>query len=204
MIRCRGKWSRCVAPGDSDEQGQDRGRYDELPSEQLIALLEKRDRQKKLDLVWERDPAVRDGLVHRSTVGKSGKNLCDAVAAERIRRLDVSDDPTTPVSTRRSPDLRMHQLKGGHRLRPDIRRSLGCAGDVTRPTDHAARAAIWWEHVIDEVTLRLVERVDNALVAHRPILAPRLYPCLGSGGAMRVHARLFQSAYCSLPLGAWA
>ncbi len=36
------------------------GRYEGLSREQMIALLEKRDRQKKLGLVWERDEIEAD------------------------------------------------------------------------------------------------------------------------------------------------
>ena len=56
MVQFGGRWSGCVARGDSYEKGK----YDGLPREQLIALLEKRDRQKKLGLVWERDEIEAD------------------------------------------------------------------------------------------------------------------------------------------------
>ena len=45
-----------MASGDSNEKAK----YDGLSREQLIALLEKRDRQKKLGLVWERDEIEAD------------------------------------------------------------------------------------------------------------------------------------------------
>ena len=59
-----------------DEEGEG-GRYAGLSREQLVALLERRDRQKKLGLVWERDEieadraleaefVVADLLPHRS------------------------------------------------------------------------------------------------------------------------------------------
>ena len=34
------------------------GKYDHLSKEQLVALLEEREKEKRLGLVWERDPAL--------------------------------------------------------------------------------------------------------------------------------------------------
>ena len=48
----------------TDETGN--GRYGDLSREQLIALLEKRDRTKKLGLVWERDEIEADHARNRS------------------------------------------------------------------------------------------------------------------------------------------
>jgi adenine-specific DNA-methyltransferase len=44
----------------TDGEGRGAGKYDDLSQERLIALLEKRDREKKLGLVWERDEIVPD------------------------------------------------------------------------------------------------------------------------------------------------
>ena len=44
------------------------GKYDELGREQLIALLEKRDREKKLGLVWERDEIEADAAIDQNFV----------------------------------------------------------------------------------------------------------------------------------------
>ena len=41
--------------------GDGSGKYDGLTRQQLVALLEKRDRVRKLGLVWERDEIERDG-----------------------------------------------------------------------------------------------------------------------------------------------
>ena len=55
-------------------------KYDDLPREQLIELLKKRDRTKKLGLVWERDEIEADNAVD-----------ADFVAATIIP--DLSDKP---------------------------------------------------------------------------------------------------------------
>lgn len=44
------------------------GKYDDLGREQLIALLEKRDREKKLGLVWERDEIEADAAIDQNFV----------------------------------------------------------------------------------------------------------------------------------------
>lgn len=44
------------------------GKYDDLGREQLVALLEKRDREKKLGLVWERDEIEADAAIDRNFV----------------------------------------------------------------------------------------------------------------------------------------
>lgn len=51
-----------VASGGRRDRG-DVGKYDGLAPERLVALLEGRDRQKKLDLVWERDEIEADRAV---------------------------------------------------------------------------------------------------------------------------------------------
>ena len=43
-------------------------KYDDLPREQLIELLKKRDRTKKLGLVWERDEIEADNAVDANFV----------------------------------------------------------------------------------------------------------------------------------------
>lgn len=48
--------------------GQGMGKYDDLPREQLIELLNKRDRTKKLGLVWERDEIEADNAVDANFV----------------------------------------------------------------------------------------------------------------------------------------
>lgn len=44
------------------------GKYDDLGREQLVALLEKRDREKKLGLVWERDEIEADAAIDKNFV----------------------------------------------------------------------------------------------------------------------------------------
>ena len=48
--------------------GQGMSKYDDLPREQLIELLKKRDRTKKLGLVWERDEIEADNAVDANFV----------------------------------------------------------------------------------------------------------------------------------------
>ena len=44
------------------------GKYDDLTKTQLIDLLEKRDRTKKLGLVWERDEIAADAAIDENFV----------------------------------------------------------------------------------------------------------------------------------------
>lgn len=83
------------------------GKYDHLSKEQLIALLEEREKEKRLGLVWERDPALvgRDESVNeqfvtlnhdkaascgsgaqRNLIIEGGQLRCSAAAANDARR----------------------------------------------------------------------------------------------------------------------
>ena len=54
------------------------GNYDDLTHAQLVELLEKRDRTKKLGLVWERDEIEADAAVDANfVVGRIGAALSD-------------------------------------------------------------------------------------------------------------------------------
>src|SRR4051794_25340515 len=54
------------------------GRYDSLTHDQLVQLLEKRDRQKKLGLVWERDEIEADKAIDANFVACSiVQGLCE-------------------------------------------------------------------------------------------------------------------------------
>lgn len=52
--------SATTAPRLKDLADSQRGRYDDLTRDQLVRLLEKRDRERKLGLVWERDELEAD------------------------------------------------------------------------------------------------------------------------------------------------
>ena len=94
------------------------------------------------------------------------KNLCDSVAAERVRRLNASDDPAYAALNAPFAYLRMRRLRW-----EDVDYDLGTAEAWAALealhglplTPHEATA--WVEHAGEEVTLILVERVDDALVA---------------------------------------
>lgn len=59
-------------------------KYDDLSREQLIALLEKRDRTKKLGLVWERDEIEADNAVDANFISATViPELSDKVAPWR-------------------------------------------------------------------------------------------------------------------------
>jgi adenine-specific DNA-methyltransferase len=62
-----------------DDQG---GKYQGLTREQLVQLLDKRDRQKKLGLVWERDEIEADRAVDANFVTAS----LDQTLSEGSRR----------------------------------------------------------------------------------------------------------------------
>ena len=54
------------------------GKYEELTQEQLIQLLEKRDRTKKLGLIWERDEIEADQAIDANFVAATlDEALCD-------------------------------------------------------------------------------------------------------------------------------
>lgn len=60
------------------------GKYDALSKEQLIEILEKRDRTKKLGLVWERDELEADAAVDENFIACSiVPELCDKPAPWR-------------------------------------------------------------------------------------------------------------------------
>lgn len=67
------------------------GKYDDLNKAQLIKLLEKRDRTKKLGLVWERDEIEADAAVDANFVA------CE-IAPELGDNSGVSSRPL-PMST---------------------------------------------------------------------------------------------------------
>ena len=102
-----------------------------------------------------------------ATAEEPDKNLCDAVTAERVRRLNASEDPAYATLNAPFAYLRMRKLKW-----EDVDYDLTVAETWAALeslhglplTLHDASAA-WSEHVGEQVTLILVERVDAALVA---------------------------------------
>ena len=94
-----------------------------------------------------------------ATADEPDKNLCDAVTAERIRRLNASDDPAYASLNAPFAYLRMRQLKW-----EDVDYDLTAAEAwAALETLHGLPltthdAAAWCEHVSDEVTLILAER----------------------------------------------
>ncbi len=102
------------------------------------------------------------------TAEEPDKNLCDTVTAERIRRLNASTEPAYAVLNAPFAYLRMRRLKW-----EDVDYDLTAAetwaaletlhGLPLTPYD---TSAAWSEHVNDQVTLILVERVDAPLVVH--------------------------------------
>ena len=101
-----------------------------------------------------------------ATAEEPDKNLCDAVTAERVRRLNASDDPAYANLNAPFAYLRMRRLKWED-VDYDLTAAETWAALETLHglplTPHDASAA-WSEHVGDQVTLILVERVDAALV----------------------------------------
>lgn len=66
-------------------------KYDDLPRDQLIELLNKRDRTKRLGLVWERDEIEADNAVDANFVAATlVPNLCDK--AEPWKNLVIEGD----------------------------------------------------------------------------------------------------------------
>jgi adenine-specific DNA-methyltransferase len=62
------------------------GKYEGLTRERLIQLLDKRDRQKKLGLVWERDEIEADRAVDANFVTASlDQTLSEGAAPWQIR-----------------------------------------------------------------------------------------------------------------------
>ena len=61
------------------------GKYDDLSKAQLIELLEKRDRTKKLGLVWERDELAADQAIDENFIAcEIVPELSDKPAPGRI------------------------------------------------------------------------------------------------------------------------
>ncbi len=113
-----------------------------------------------------------------ATAEEPAKNLCDAVTAERVRRLNASDDPAYANLNAPFGYLRMRRLKWED-VDYDLTAAETWAALETLHglslTPHDASAA-WSEHVSDQVTLILVERVDAGLVERLRDLNARRAP----------------------------
>lgn len=113
-----------------------------------------------------------------STSDEPGKNLCDTVTAERIRRLNASEDPAyaalnAPFAYLRLAKLRFEDLD--YDLTPaQAWAALEVLHDLSL-TVHDGTAA-WCEHATDTAVVILVERVDAALVARLHALNARRAP----------------------------
>ena len=102
-----------------------------------------------------------------ATADEPDKNLCDTVTAERVRRLNAADDPPYANLNASFAYLRMRRLKW-----EDVDYDLTAGEAWTAletlhglPVTPYDASSAWSEHVCDEVTLILVERVDAALIA---------------------------------------
>ncbi|MFY7851724.1 MAG: site-specific DNA-methyltransferase, partial [Brevundimonas sp.] len=106
------------------------------------------------------------------------KNLCRTVTAERVRRLNASDDPAYAALNAPFAYLRMSRLRF-----EDLDYDLSPAQAWTAlealhglPLTPHDTGAPWCEHETDEVVLILVERVDPALVERLQTLSARRAP----------------------------
>lgn len=113
-----------------------------------------------------------------ATAEEPDKNLCDAVTAERVRRLNASDDPAYAALNAPFAYLRMRRLKWEN-LDYDLTGAEVWAALETLHglplTPYDADAA-WVEHESEGVTVILVERIEDALVMRLKELSARRAP----------------------------
>ena len=110
-----------------------------------------------------------------ASVEAPGKNLCDSVTAERIRRLNSSEDSAFAALAAPFAYLTLAKM-----LFEDIDyefspRQAWAALEAIHglPLTRLDEAAAWVEHESDDVVMILVERVDDALVDRLHVLAGR-------------------------------
>lgn len=113
-----------------------------------------------------------------ATAEEPNKNLCDSVTAERIRRLNASEDPAyaalnAPFAYVRMAKLRFEDLDYDFTSAQAWSALQALHGLPLTPHD---AAAAWTEHETDEAVVILVERVDAALVERLRALAGRRAP----------------------------
>lgn len=113
-----------------------------------------------------------------ATTDEPDKNLCDTVTAERIRRLNASEEPAyaalnAPFAYLRLAKLRFEDLD--YDLTPAQAWAALEALHGLPLTVYDAVAA-WCEHETDEAVVILVERVDANLVARLQALNARRAP----------------------------
>lgn len=113
-----------------------------------------------------------------ATNDEPDKNLCDTVTAERIRRLNASEEPGYAALNAPFAYLRLAKLRFED-LDYDLTPAQAWAALETLhglPLTVYGAVAAWCEHETDEAVVILVERVDANLVARLQALNARRAP----------------------------